>query len=92
MRVYVRRVAGLEGVRIGRMDQALHLGRTNDVGRAWAQHPSEASIRQHPVSEAVYPPVRETTSQGQESPAHDKRPSGIRTCAHDSGESANLSL
>ena len=26
MRVYVRRVAGLEGVRIGRMDQALHLG------------------------------------------------------------------
>ena len=35
-RVYARCVVGLEGVWIGRMDQALHLGRTNDLGRVWA--------------------------------------------------------
>ena len=38
------------------------------------QKPSDDGIRWHPVSEAVDKPVRETAGQGQERPAHDKRP------------------
>ncbi len=45
-RVYVRCVVGLEGVWIGRMDQALHPGGTDDLGRVWG---AEAVLRWHPA-------------------------------------------
>jgi len=98
-RVYARCVIGLEGVWIGRMDQALHLEETDDLGRVWAamgrhgpQNSSDDGIRWHDVSEDVKEPVSVPAGHRPIGAAHDKRPSRIRTCAHGSGESANLSL
>jgi hypothetical protein len=46
MRVYARCVAGLEGVWIGRMDQAC-TWRSHDLGRVWGAAPVTG---QHPVA------------------------------------------
>jgi hypothetical protein len=38
------------------------------------RRPSPDGIRRHPLSEDVKQPTSETADQGQERPAHDKRP------------------
>ena len=43
-------------------------------GAYGAQNPSEGGIWRHEVSEVVNRPISETAGQGQERPAHDKRP------------------
>jgi hypothetical protein len=47
MRAYARCVTGLEDKWIGRMDQALHLGKAHDLGRVWG---AEAVISRHPAA------------------------------------------
>jgi hypothetical protein len=95
-RVYARCVVGLEGVWIGRMDEALHLGRTDDLGRLGPR--MGRRIRQMtasagttcprtPISLAAFSQVRARLTLVMRG-----APSRIRICAHGSGESKNLGL
>jgi hypothetical protein len=54
--------------------------------------PTDGGILWHAVTKRDNGHFRETAGQGQESPAKRSAPSKIRTCAHGSGESKNLSL
>ena len=58
-------------------------------GRSTRQKPASGSIRcpRPSIRPSAKPQVK-----AKKAPLTIKRPSGIRTCAHDSGESANLSL